>query len=312
MIPCFNEAVTIGKVVREFRASLPDARVYVYDNGSTDGTADIARKAGAEVHLEPLRGKGNVVRRMFADLEADVYVLVDGDDTYDPCSAPAMVELLIDETLDMVNGARVSGEGKPYRPGHELGNRMLSGTVAFLFGHRISDLLSGYRVFSRRFVKSFPAMSTGFEIETEFSIHALQLAMPLGEVSTAYRERPPGSASKLHTLSDGFEIARVIFRLLRNERPLGFFGIFCVIFATLSLALGVPVVAEFLRTRLVPRQPTAMLAATLGILSVISLTCGLILDTVSRGRVELKRLRYLSEPGLHREDSPITGVAHGW
>ena len=312
LIPCYNEAVTIGKVVRDFRASVPEARIYVFDNGSTDGTAELAREAGAEVHVEPLRGKGNVVRRMFADVEADVYLLVDGDDTYDACSARAMVDLLINETLDMVSGARVSGEGQPYRPGHTTGNRMISGTVAFLFGHRISDLLSGYRAFSRRFVKSFPALSTGFEIETEFSIHALQLGVPLAEVATPYRERPPGSASKLRTVSDGFDIARVIFRLLRNERPLKFFGIFSVLFAALSLGLGIPVVVEFLRTGLVPRQPTAILAAALGILSVISLTCGLILDTVSRGRVELKRLRYLSEPGLHREDSPITGAADGW
>jgi glycosyltransferase involved in cell wall biosynthesis len=301
LIPCFNEAVTIAKVVRDFHAGLPRARVFVYDNGSTDETVALAREAGAEVRHEPLRGKGNVVRRMFADVEADVYVLVDGDDTYDASAAPRMVDRLIEDSLDMVNGARISGEGRPYRPGHALGNRILTGTVAFLFGNRISDLLSGYRVFSRRFVKTFPALSTGFEIETELSIHALQLALPLAEVPTAYRERPPGSSSKLRTVSDGFWIARIIMRLLRNERPLGFFGIFSIILAALSLGFGVPVVMEFFRTHLVPRQPTAILAASLAILSVISFVCGLILDTVSRGRVELKRLRYLSEPGLHRD-----------
>jgi len=301
LIPCFNEAITIGKVVRDFRAGLPHSRVFVYDNGSTDETVARAREAGAEVRHEPLRGKGNVVRRMFADVEADVYVLVDGDDTYDASAAPRMVDRLIEDTLDMVNAARISGEGRPYRPGHELGNRILTGTVAFLFGNRISDLLSGYRVFSRRFVKTFPALSSGFEIETEFSIHALQLALPLAELPTPYRERPPGSSSKLHTLSDGFEIVKIIVRLLRNERPLGFFGTFSVLLAALSLGLGVPVVMEFFRTHLVPRQPTAILAASLAILSVISLTCGLILDTVSRGRMELKRMRYLSEPGVHRD-----------
>jgi glycosyltransferase involved in cell wall biosynthesis len=296
LIPCHNEARTVGTVVADFRRTLPGATILVYDNASTDGTAEVARDAGAVVRGVPLRGKGNVVRQMFADVEADVYVLVDGDDTYDAESAPEMVGRLVRESLDMVNGARVAEGAGAYRPGHQLGNRLLTGTIARLFGNRLTDLLSGYRVFSRRFVKSFPSLAEGFEIETEFSVHALQLRMPLSEIPTAYRERPEGSFSKLATWSDGFRILRTILALVRSEKPLAFFGGLAVVLALASLGLGIPVVLEFLRTGLVPRFPTAILASALMILAFLSFACGLILDTVSRGRAEAKRLRYLAIP----------------
>lgn len=296
LIPCFNEASTIPKVIMDFRRVLPKATIFVYDNASTDDTSRLAREAEGVVRQEPLRGKGNVVRRMFADIEADVYVLVDGDDTYDANIVPKMIERLLEDSLDMVSGARVSEVEAAYRSGHRFGNRLLTGVVALLFGNRLSDLLSGYRVFSRRFVKSFPALSAGFEIETEFSIHALQLRMPLSEVATRYKERPEGSSSKLNTFRDGFRILRSILLLVRAEKPFAFFAAVAVVFAGTSIALGTPVVFEYFHTGLVPRMPTALLAAALMILSFLSLTCGLILETVSRGRVEIKRLAYLSVP----------------
>jgi glycosyltransferase involved in cell wall biosynthesis len=296
LIPCFNEATTIPKVIMDFRRVLPDATIFVYDNASTDDTSRLAREAGGVVRQEPLRGKGNVVRRMFADIEADVYVLVDGDDTYDANMAPVMIERLLEDTLDMVSGVRVSEVEAAYRSGHRFGNRLLTGVVASIFGNRLSDMLSGYRVFSRRFVKSFPALSAGFEIETEFSIHALQLGMPLSEVATRYKERPEGSSSKLNTYRDGFRILRSILLLVRAEKPFAFFAAVAVVFAGTSIALGAPVVFEYFQTGLVPRMPTALLAAALMILSFLSLTCGLILETVSRGRVEVKRLAYISVP----------------
>jgi glycosyltransferase involved in cell wall biosynthesis len=296
LIPCFNEASTIPKVIMDFRRVLPKATIFVYDNASTDDTSRLAREAEGVVRQEPLRGKGNVVRRMFADIEADVYVLVDGDDTYDANIVPKMIERLLEDSLDMVSGARVSEVEAAYRSGHRFGNRLLTGVVALLFGNRLSDLLSGYRVFSRRFVKSFPALSAGFEIETEFSIHALQLRMPLSEVATRYKERPEGSSSKLNTFRDGFRILRSILLLVRAEKPFAFFATVAVVFAGTSIALGTPVVFEYFHTGLVPRMPTALLAAALMILSFLSLTCGLILETVSRGRVEIKRLAYLSVP----------------
>jgi glycosyltransferase involved in cell wall biosynthesis len=296
LIPCFNEAASIQKVIADFQRMLPKATIFVYDNASTDDTARLAREAGAVVRQEPLRGKGNVVRRMFADIEADVYVLVDGDDTYDADIAPLMVDLLLEKSLDMVSGARVSESKEAYRSGHRFGNRLLSGVVAWIFGNRISDLLSGYRVFTRRFVKSFPALSAGFEIETEFSVHALQLRMPLSEVETRYKERPAGSLSKLNTYKDGFKILRSIFLLMRAEKPFAFFTLVAVGLAFTSAALGTPVIIEYFQTGLVPRIPTAILAAALMILSFLSFTCGLILENVSRGRVEVKRLSYLSVP----------------
>jgi len=296
LIPCLNEAAAIAKVIADFKVHLPTAWIFVYDNGSTDDTVNIARAAGAIVRIEPIRGKGNVVRRMFADVEADVFVLVDGDDTYDAGAAPELVDLLLKNTLDMVNGTRQSTIEAAYRRGHVLGNRLLTGLVATFFGNRISDLLSGYRVFSRRFVKSFPALTTGFEIETELSVHALQLRMPIGEVTTDYRERPAGSASKLSTYKDGFRILRTIAVLVKEEKPLAFFSVVSLVLVLIALALGVPVIVEFTHTGLVPRFPTAILAAAIVILSFLSFACGLILDTVSRGRAETRRLAYLSFP----------------
>lgn len=296
LVPCYNEEVAIGAVVRDFRAALPSATVYVYDNNSRDNTMGEAAKAGAQVRREPLQGKGNVVRRMFADIEADVYVLVDGDDTYDASAAPDLIRLLEDESLDMVNGARVTDIKKAYRPGHVLGNRMLTGMVQSIFGKRIGDLLSGYRVFSRRFVKSFPALSSGFEIETELTVHALELRMPISEVPTRYKDRPEGSTSKLRTFHDGFRILKTIAILLKEERPLHFFsGLFGLLFL-LSLVLIWPVVSEYLATGLVPRFPTAILATGTMLLAFHSLFSGLVLDTVTHGRREMKRMAYLAIP----------------
>lgn len=302
LIPCFNEAAAIGTVVADFRAALPDARIYVYDNNSTDGTIEAARAAGALVRREPLQGKGNVVRRMFADVDADIYVLVDGDDTYDAAAAPDLIVRLAADQLDMVNGARVTEIQAAYRRGHRLGNAVLTGTVARLFGDRFTDMLSGYRVFSRRFVKSFPALASGFEIETELTVHALALRMPTAEVPTRYKDRPAGSVSKLRTYRDGWRILMAILVLVKEERPLPFFSAAAAVLAVISLALAVPVVAIFLETGLVPRLPTALLATALMLLAFLSLACGLILDSVTRGRHEAKRLRYLEMPVPPAED----------
>ncbi|WP_135466218.1 glycosyltransferase [Crenalkalicoccus roseus] len=298
LIPCYNEEVAIPGVVRAFRATLPAAAIYVYDNNSRDRTREVAGAAGAVVRTEALQGKGNVVRRMFADIEADVYVLVDGDGTYDAAAAPAMVRLLIEQRLDMVTGVRVTPEETTgaYRPGHRFGNAMLTGMVRLLFGNRITDMLSGYRVFSRRFVKSFPALAEGFETETEFTVHALQLRMPVGELRTAYGERPQGSASKLRTYTDGLRILRTIVNLVKGERPLAFFSAAGAALLVLALAVFLPVLAEYLRTGLVPRFPTVVLATGLGLASLLSFACGLILDTVTRGRKEAKRIAYLAVP----------------
>ena len=296
LVPCLNEAAAIAKVVADFRSALPEAKVFVYDNGSLDGTPEIARAAGAIVRIEPMRGKGNVVRRMFADIEADVFVLVDGDDTYDAGRASTLISVLLERSLDMVNATRRSEATGAYRRGHRVGNRLLTGLTAAFFGERLSDLLSGYRVFSRRFVKSFPALASGFEIETELSVHALQLRMPIAEVATEYRERPRGSASKLSTYRDGFRILRTILYLVKEEKPLAFFSTAGAIAAIISIALGIPLIFEFMRTHLVPRLPTALLATAIAILAFLSFGCGLILDSVSRGRAEVKRLWYLSVP----------------
>jgi glycosyltransferase involved in cell wall biosynthesis len=297
LLPCLDEEAAIGQVVRDFRAALPGASVYVYDNGSTDRTVEVAREAGAIVRREPLKGKGNVVRRMFADVEADVYVLVDGDDTYDASAAPALVRALVEGNLDMVNGAREGGGEAAYRAGHRLGNVVLTRLVAATFGNRIRDMLSGYRVFSRRYVKSFPALSSGFEIETELTVHALELRMPIEELGTRYKERPEGSASKLKTYRDGLRILRTILVLLKEERPLAFFSAISGVMAAAALALAVPVFETFHRTGLVPRLPTALLSTGLMILSFLAFSAGLILDSVARGRRELKRLRYLEVRG---------------
>lgn len=296
MIPCLNEESAIPHVVAAFRECLPESLIFVYDNGSTDRTVEFATSAGAIVRSEPLQGKGNVVRRMFADVEADVYILVDGDDTYDAGSAPALVRKLVEESLDMVNAARDEKSAAAYRPGHRFGNRMLTLLVAWFFGERVSDLLSGYRVMSRRFVKSFPGLASGFEIETELTVHALQLRLPIAEVATPYRERRAASSSKLRAVPDGMRILRLITRLIREERPLEFFSVAALVLALASVGISVPVIVEYLATGLVPRFPTAILAVGLMLMAFLSLVCGLILTTVTRGRMEAKRLHYLSYP----------------
>jgi glycosyltransferase involved in cell wall biosynthesis len=304
LIPCYNEEAAIATVVADFKAAVPDADVYVYDNNSNDRTAEIATKAGALVRHEPRQGKGHVVRRMFADVEADLYVLVDGDATYDAPSARAMIDRLLADRLDMVVAARVDREQAAYRSGHRFGNRLLSGFVANVFGHSFSDMLSGYRVFSRRFVKSFPVLSGGFEIETELTIHALELGLPVAEVKTPYYARPAGSISKLNTWRDGFRILWTILKLYRSERPLPFFSAFGLSLALIAVGLGVPIVLTFLREGVVPRLPTAVLATGLMLLAFLAVASGLVLDTVTRGRRELKFLAYLAQRAPHDEGAP--------
>lgn len=296
IIPCHNEEVAIPRVVRDFRAALPSAKIYVYDNNSSDRTAEVAAAAGAIVGFEPFPGKGNVMRRMFSDIDADVYVLVDGDDTYDSSAAPDMVRLLLDRGLDMVNGVRVSTQKEAYRFGHRFGNVMLTQMVASSFGRQFTDMLSGYRVFSRRFVKSFPALAKGFEIETELTVHALELRMKTAELPIRYKERPEGSMSKLNTLRDGIRIASTIAALIKEERPVWFFGALSLVLAALSVGLVSPLLLEYLHTGLVPRFPTAILSASIMLLAFLSLTCGMILDSFTHTRRELKRLAYLAIP----------------
>ena len=296
LIPCYNEAAAIAGVVRDFRAALPNAMIFVYDNNSTDDTCEVARRAGAIVRREPQRGKGNVVRRMFADVEADVFVLVDGDDTYDAACVRGLIDRLLQDSLDMVNAARTAQSDGAYRRGHRFGNLFLTGCVAYVFGNQLSDMLSGYRVFSRRFVKSFPALSAGFEIETELTVHALELRLPIAEVPTPYGERPEGSASKLNTYRDGVRILMTIFNLVKLEKPLQFFGVLFLLLALAAVAIEVPVITTYLHTGLVPRLPTAVLGTGMMLLAFLSLVCGLVLDTVTRGRIELKRLHYLAVP----------------
>ncbi|MCR6684976.1 glycosyltransferase family 2 protein [Pseudoxanthomonas sp.] len=296
LVPCRNEAATVAAVVADFAASLPQARCHVFDNASDDGTAAIARVAGAQVHPVALRGKGNVIRRAFADVEADVYLMVDGDATYEAGAAPVLVRRLLDEGLDMVVGARVDRERAAYRAGHRFGNRLLTRCAGLLFGDSFDDMLSGYRVFSRRYVKSFPAHAAGFEIETELAVHALQLRMPVAEVPTAYGVRPEGSASKLNTWRDGLRILGTIVRLFKAERPLLFFSLLSAASVALALVLAAPLLVTYAQTGLVPRFPTAILCSALALLSALALACGLILDTVTRGRTEAKRLAYLAIP----------------
>ena len=297
LVPCYNEAAAIDRVVRDFHIALPGAQVYVYDNNSVDRTCEIAQTAGAVVRREPLQGKGNVVRRMFADVEADIYVLVDGDATYDAASAPSMVAKLVAEQLDMVVGCRVDSEHGAYRAGHRLGNALFTGFVAKLFGNRFTDILSGYRVFSRRYAKSFPALAKGFEIEAELTVHALELRMPIDELSTPYGKRPDGSQSKLSTFRDGLRILLMILELFKDERPLQFFGLISGVLAAAAVLIAVPVFQTYFQTGLVPRLPTAVLATGIMLLAFLSLTCGFVLDTVTQGRRELKRLAYLQIPG---------------
>jgi len=297
LIPCYNEVVTVAAVVKDFQRTLPTAQIYVYDNNSTDGTAAAAAAAGAQVRSEPLQGKGHVVRRMFSDIEADIYVLVDGDCTYEAAAAPNMIRTLIEGNLDLVNGVRRSTIQEAYRPGHRFGNWMLTAIVAFVFGRRTRDMLTGYRVFSRRFVKSFPSLTGGFEIETEIMVHALELRMLMTDFETEYRDRPAGSASKLSTLQDGMKILRLIGVLIKEERPLSFFTAIGLVLFLTAVILFVPVFIEYLHTGLVRRFPTAVLATGLVLAAILSVACGLILSTVTVGRREMKRLIYLQQPG---------------
>ncbi len=297
LIPCLNEEASVGKVVRDMAEALPQAAVYVYDNRSTDRTSEVARAAGAVVRQEYVRGKGHVVNRMFADIEADVYVLIDGDDTYDASSAGLLVKTLIEGSFDMVNAVRQTEEAAAYRIGHRMGNVLLTTIARMIFGTQITDMLSGYRAFSRRFVKSFAGFSTGFEIETELTVHALDMRMPIAEIKTKYRTRPEDSASKLRTIRDGLRILNTLFTLLREEKPLTFFGIVSIILAVAALAVGAGEAAACFRSGAVPSLPIAVTSSSLMILSVLSAVCGLILNTVTRGRKEMKRLHYLSFPG---------------
>jgi glycosyltransferase involved in cell wall biosynthesis len=296
LVPCFNEEAAIAKVVADFRTAAPGATIYVYDNNSTDRTVEVARAAGAIVRREMHQGKGHVVRRMFADVEADLYVLVDGDATYDAASVRAMITRLIENRLDTVVAARVTEQRDAYRAGHQLGNRLLTGFFAAVFDATLTDVLSGYRLFSRRFVKSFPVLSSGFEIEIELSVHALELGLAVGEVPTPYYARPEGSASKLSTWRDGLRILATIVGLYRSERPLSFFSMIGVALATISIVLAIPIFITYFEQGIVPRLPTAVLSTGLMLLAFLSLVAGLVLDTVTRGRREMKWLAYLRQP----------------
>jgi glycosyltransferase involved in cell wall biosynthesis len=301
LVPCFNEEAAVATVVADFRKALPSAEIFVYDNNSSDRTMAAAREAGAQVRSERRQGKGHVVRRMFADIDADIYVLVDGDATYDAASAPRMIDTLLNDHLDMVVGFRVDQAELAYRPGHRTGNRMLTGFLSSVFGDAFKDVLSGYRVFSRRFVKSFPVLSDGFEIETELSVHALELALPVAEIETPYYARPEGSFSKLNTWRDGFRILGTILKLYRSEKPLRFFTAIGVFLMLVSIGLAIPVIVTYLEQGIVPRLPTAVLSMGLMILAVLSVSSGLVLDTVTRGRREIKLLAYLSQAPINND-----------
>jgi glycosyltransferase involved in cell wall biosynthesis len=298
LVPCYNEEAAVATVVADFRKALPAAEIFVYDNNSNDRTVEIARAAGAVVRSERRQGKGHVVRRMFADVDADIYVLVDGDATYDAPSAPRMIDRLVNDHLDMVVGLRVDQSVAAYRPGHRTGNWMLTSFLSTVFGQAFKDILSGYRVFSRRFVKSFPVLSDGFEIETELSVHALELALPVTEIETPYYARPEGSVSKLNTWRDGFRILGTILKLYRSEKPLRFFALIGIFLMLVSIGLAIPVVITYREEGLVPRLPTAVLSMGLMIVAVLSVSSGLVLDTVTRGRREMKLLAYLSQPAI--------------
>jgi glycosyltransferase involved in cell wall biosynthesis len=300
LVPCFNEETAVATVVADFRKALPSAEIFVYDNNSRDRTAVVAREAGAEVRSERRQGKGHVVRRMFADIDADIYVLVDGDATYDAPSAPRMIEVLLNDHLDMVVGLRVDQAQAAYRKGHRTGNWMLTSFLSSVFGQDFKDILSGYRVFSRRFVKSFPVLSDGFEIETELSVHALELALPVAEIETPYYARREGSFSKLNTWRDGFRILGTILKLYRSEKPLRFFTAIGIFLILVSIGLAIPIIITFLEQGVVPRLPTAVLSMGLMIVAMLSISSGLVLDTVTRGRREIKLLAYLSQPPVDK------------
>lgn len=306
VVPCYNEGMTIKKVINDFRLEMSAIEAFVFDNMSNDDTVLAALSVGAHVVSVPLLGKGNVVRRMFADIDADIYIMVDGDDTYDASSVTSLVDKLIDEGLDMVVGCRETPEslvGDAYRRGHQLGNKLLTGTVVKIFGGKFTDMLSGYRVFTRRFVKSFPALSKGFEIETELTVHALELRMPYGELKTEYRARPQGSVSKLSTYRDGIRILWMIIKLVKAEKPLVFFSVGFAVCVFLALIFAMPLLGTYLQTGLVPRLPTAVLCSGLIVLGFLSLVCGLIVDTVTLGRLEAKRLAYLQISPIRHSDS---------
>jgi len=307
LIPCYNEEVAIGKVVEDFKNALPHAIIYVYDNNSTDRTIQIAKDSGAVIRQETQQGKGNVVRRMFRDIDADFYVMVDGDDTYDATVVRRMLELAISGPYDLVNCVRVEAESSAYRGGHRWGNVMLTSVVKNIFGDRVQDMLSGYKIFSRRFVKSFPALSQGFDVETELTVHALELSMPVAHVPGNYKGRPDGSESKLRTYRDGWRILMMIIKLVRHERPLFFFGIISIVLVVTSIFLAMPIAFTYLQTGLVPRLPTAVLSTGIMLLAALSLLAGLILDTVTRGRREVRLLSYLQHPPFQNH-SPSDSV----
>ena len=298
LLPCYNEEAAVAQCVKSFACALPSARIFVFDNNSKDKTAEVASAAGAEVRREHRQGKGNVVRRMFADIDADIYVMADGDATYDASSVSTMVSLLVRDNLDMVVGCRTLDDSEAFRRGHRFGNKMLTSVLAWMFGRQFSDILSGYRVFSRRFVKSFPSLSGGFEIETEITVHALEIKAAVGEVLTKYVARPAGSASKLNTYRDGRKILSAMISLFRQERPAIFYGVLAGVLGAVAMGLSIPLLLTYLETGLVPRLPTAILATGLILLAALSMVCGLILDTVTRGRREAKRLAYLSFPAV--------------
>jgi glycosyltransferase involved in cell wall biosynthesis len=295
IVPCHNEEAAVAKVVTDLRAAVPGISVYVYDNCSTDATVDEALRAGAIVCAEPLKGKGNVVRRAFADIDADVYLLIDGDDTYDAAAAPAMIERLVSDNLDQVVGVR---RGSAYRAGHEAGNKALNLIVARIFGDSMGDMLSGYRVFSRRFVKSFPAVSREFEIETELTVHSLALRIPSAAVPIGFRDRAEGSESKLRTYRDGWRILNVILTLTRHERPIYFFGLIAALLGLVSGVLVTPVISTYLDTGFVPRLPTLFVASFLTVIGSLSLTIGLVLDGIRKSRHEASRLSYMRHPAV--------------
>lgn len=305
IVPCYNEETAVATVVADLRAALPTADIYVYDNNSSDRTSEVARAAGAIVRRESRKGKGNVVRRAFADIEADVYLMIDGDDTYDAAAAPQLVRTLLENQLDHVVGARVQQSDTAYRPGHAVGNKFLTGVVRSLYGNSFTDMLSGYRVFSRRYVKSFPALSQEFEIETELTIHSLHVRVPAEEVGVGFKDRAEGSESKLRTYRDGWRILRWIGRVTRHERPVLFHGAIAGLLALVSLILGAPVIVEFARTGLVPRFPTAFLAAAIMTIAGLVLAVGYVLDSIRHSREENARLAYLQFPApqwLERAD----------
>lgn len=303
VVPCHNEEAAVGTVVQDLRAALPEAEIYVYDNRSTDRTAEVAREAGAIVRHEPRKGKGNVIRRAFADVDADALLIIDGDDTYDASRARDMVSLLFEGPYDQVLGARREKVEGAYRPGHAVGNRVLTGAVRWLFGNEVTDMLSGYRVFSRRYIKSFPALSREFETETEMTVHSLNLRLPTTEMAVDFKDRPTGSESKLRTYRDGWRILLMIMNLARRERPALVHGAVSGLLALIAAMLGAPVLLEFARTGEVPRLPTAVLAASLVTIAALVLLVGYVLESVVHMRQEQSRLIYLGYP------APARGVA---